>query len=254
MSSDQPGAGFRPAALDRPGIPRTVWALGFVSLFMDVSSEMIHALLPLFLTGTLGASIAMVGLVEGVGEATAAIAKVFSGLLSDRMGRRKPLILLGYGLATLSKPAFALAGAPGVVLAARFADRVGKGLRGAPRDALVADVTPPPLRGRAYGLRQALDTVGAFAGPLLAMALMAVFADDMRTVFWFALIPGGVAVLLVLFGVQDRAGGAEQPPARAPVRLAELLPARARLLGGGDHRRRVHPGALQRGLPRAQGP
>lgn len=210
------------SASPRPVIPRTVWALGFVSLFMDISSEMIHALLPLFLTSTLGASVLMVGIVEGVGEATAAIAKVFSGVISDRIGRRKPLILLGYGLGTLSKPAFAIAGAPGVVLAARFADRVGKGLRGAPRDALVADVTPAFLRGRAYGLRQALDTVGAFAGPLVAMALMAVFADDMRTVFWFALVPGALAVLLVVFGVEDRAGSAEQSAARPVLQLSDL--------------------------------
>lgn len=211
-----------PSATGRPAIPRTVWALGLVSLFMDVSSEMIHALLPLFLTTTLGASVVMVGIVEGVGEATAAIMKVFSGALSDRIGRRKPLILIGYGLGALSKPFFALAGTPGVVLGARFADRVGKGIRGAPRDALVADVTPPAIRGRAYGVRQALDTVGAFAGPLLAMALMALFADDMRTVFWFALIPGALAVLCVVIGVEDRAAGPEPLPRRAALRLADL--------------------------------
>lgn len=211
-----------PEGGQRPAIPRTVWVLGLVSLFMDVSSEMIHALLPLFLTTTLGASVVMVGLVEGIGEATAAIMKVFSGALSDRIGRRKPLILLGYGLGALSKPFFALAGAPGVVLAARFADRVGKGLRGAPRDALVADVTPPSIRGRAYGVRQALDTAGAFIGPLLAIALMALFADDMRTVFWFALIPGALAVLCVLLGVEDRAPApAAAAPRRAGLRLAD---------------------------------
>jgi len=155
-------------SLPRPKIPRTVWALGFVSLFMDISSEMIHALLPLFLTVGLGASVVVVGLIEGVAEATASIAKVFSGYLSDRIGRRKPLILVGYALGALSKPLFALAGAPTMVFAARFADRIGKGLRGAPRDALVADVTPESIRGRAYGVRQALDTTGAFIGPLVA--------------------------------------------------------------------------------------
>ncbi|MFG1481137.1 MFS transporter [Xanthobacter sp. V4C-4] len=210
------------AGKGRPAIPRTVWALGLVSMFMDISSEMIHALLPLFLTGTLGASVAVVGLIEGIGESTAQVAKMFSGYLSDRFGRRKPLILLGYGLGAVSKPVFALAGAPGMVLAARFADRVGKGLRGAPRDALVADVTPPEIRGRAYGLRQALDTVGAFVGPLLAIALMALLADDMRMVFWIAVVPGLCAVLCVVAGVEDSSAhpiGAGRPP---PVRLTDL--------------------------------
>src|SRR3954469_18578404 len=164
----------------RPAMPRTVWALGFVSLFMDLSSETIHALLPLFLTVTLGASVTAVGVIDGIAEATGSISKVFSGWLSDRMGRRKPLILLGYGLAALSKPLFPLAGSAAVVLAARFADRIGKGLRGAPRDALVADVTPPAIRGRAFGLRQSLDTAGALLGPLLAVGLMVLFADDIR--------------------------------------------------------------------------
>lgn len=185
-------------------VPRTVWALGLVSLFMDLSSETIHALLPLFLTTTLGVSVVMVGLIDGIAEATASISKVFSGYISDRIGRRKPLILLGYGLGALSKPLFALAGSAPVVLGARFADRIGKGLRGAPRDALVADVTPEAIRGRAFGLRQSLDTVGAFAGPLLAMLLMAVFADDMRQVFWIAVIPAVLAVLCVIFGVTEQ--------------------------------------------------
>lgn len=189
----------------RPGMPRTVWALGLVSLFMDLSSEIIHALLPVFLTTTLGASVAMVGLIDGIGESTASITKMFSGYVSDRIGRRKPLILLGYGLGALSKPFFALAGAPAPVLAARFADRVGKGLRGAPRDALVADVTPVALRGRAYGLRQALDTAGAVLGPLAAIAMMLALADDMRLIFWIAVIPACIAVSLVLFGVDEPA-------------------------------------------------
>ncbi|MEZ5997041.1 MAG: MFS transporter [Hyphomonadaceae bacterium] len=211
----------------RPAIPRTVWALGFVSLFMDISSEMIHALLPLFLTVGLGASVVLVGVIEGVAEATASIAKVFSGYLSDRIGRRKPLIFVGYALGALSKPFFALAAAPLTVFVARFADRIGKGLRGAPRDALVADVTPESIRGRAYGVRQALDTAGAFIGPLLAIVLMAAFANDMRTVFWFAVIPAGLAVLLVLYGVEDRAAAPEEKRSRPPVRLADM-----RQLGG----------------------
>ncbi|HPE47487.1 MAG TPA: MFS transporter [Hyphomonas sp.] len=205
-----------------PPIPRTVWALGLVSLFMDVSSEMIHALLPLFLTATLGAGAVYVGIVEGVGEATAAIVKVFSGYVSDRFGRRKPLILIGYGLGTLSKPLFALAGAPVMVLTARFSDRVGKGIRGAPRDALIADVTPEEIRGRAYGLRQSLDTAGAFIGPLMAIGLMALFADNMRAVFWFALVPGLIAVLCVLLGVEDRKAPEMTERRRAPIRLSDL--------------------------------
>lgn len=204
----------------RPTIPRTVWALGLVSFFMDISSEIVHGLLPLFLTTTLGVSVAMVGLIDGVAESTASIAKVFSGYLSDRMGRRKPLILLGYGLGALTKPLFAIASGAGVVFAARFADRIGKGLRGAPRDALVADVTLAEIRGRAYGLRQALDTAGAFTGPLIAIGLMAVFVNDMRAVFWIAVIPGALAVLCVLFGVEDRR--AERGEVRAPIRMREV--------------------------------
>jgi MFS family permease len=204
----------------KPKIPRTVWALGLVSLFMDLSSEIIHGLLPLFLTVTLGTSVALVGLIDGVAEATASISKIFSGWLSDRWGRRRPLILLGYGLAALTKPLFPLAGSAGVVLGARFADRIGKGLRGAPRDALIADVTPPEIRGRAFGLRQAMDTAGAFVGPLLAVALMLLLANDIRAVFWFAAVPAALAVLCVLVGVEDppRAPGAAPPP----IRIAEL--------------------------------
>lgn len=203
-------------------IPRTVWALGLVSLFMDLSSEIIHALLPLFLTTTLGVSIAVVGLIDGVAEATASISKVFSGFISDRIGRRKPLILLGYGLAALSKPMFALAGSASVVLGARFADRIGKGLRGAPRDALVADVTPIAIRGRAFGLRQSLDTVGAVAGPLLAIMLMATFANDMRLVFWVAVIPAILAVLCVILGVEERVDHAVSKPDRPPIAFTDL--------------------------------
>jgi MFS family permease len=214
----------------RPLIPRTVWALGLVSLFMDISSEMIHALLPLFLTTTLGASVIFVGIVEGVGESTAAIAKVFSGFLSDRFGKRKPFILIGYGLGALSKPFFAIALSPLTVLGARFADRIGKGMRGAPRDALVADVTPEAIRGRAYGLRQAMDTVGAFVGPLLAIGLMALFANDMRLVFWCALIPGALAVACVVFGVEDRPAAASDN-ARPPVRLKDMARLRVAFWG-----------------------
>ena len=205
----------------RARIPQTVWALGIVSLFMDLSSEIIHGLLPLFMTVTLGASVAMVGLVDGIAESTASIAKIFSGYLSDRLGRRKPLILLGYGLGALSKPFFAVAGSVGIVLAARFADRIGKGLRGAPRDALVADVTPPAIRGRAFGLRQALDTVGAFLGPLLAIGLMMAFANDMRSVFWIAAIPAILAVFIVVAGIEERPSP-QAGAGRIPIRFRDL--------------------------------
>ena len=205
-----------------PPVPRTIWALGFVSLLMDVSSEIVHALLPLFLTTTLGLSVALVGLVDGIAESTSSIVKVFSGYLSDRMRRRKPLILIGYSLSALSKPFFPLAGGLAVVLAARFADRIGKGIRGAPRDALIADVTRPEIRGRAYGLRQSLDTTGAFLGPLLAIALMIVLASDIRAVFWVAAVPAGLAVLLIIFAVNDRDRQRGDSEARAPVRLNDI--------------------------------
>lgn len=184
-------------------IPPAIWALGFVSLLMDVSSEIIHSLLPVFMVTVLGASALTVGLIEGAAEATALIVKVFSGALSDYWGKRKPLTLLGYGLGAISKPLFALAPGVGFVLAARLIDRVGKGIRGAPRDALVADLAPPELRGAAFGLRQSLDTVGAFLGPLLAMGLMLAWANDFRAVFWVAIIPGFLAVALLAFGVRE---------------------------------------------------
>jgi len=190
-------------------LPAAIWTLGFVSLLMDVSSEMIHSLLPVFLVAGLGASALAVGLIEGAAEATALIVKVFSGALSDFWGRRKPLAVLGYGLGALAKPLFALAAGSGLVLAARLIDRVGKGIRGAPRDALVADLAPPGARGAAFGLRQSLDTVGAVAGPLLAMGLMLAWANDFRAVFWVAAVPGALAVALLLLGVREpaRQGG-----------------------------------------------
>lgn len=204
------------------GLPRTVWALGFVSLFMDLSSEMIHSLLPVFLVGTLGATPALVGLIEGVGEATASITKVFSGWLSDRLGHRKLLAVLGYGLGALSKPIFPLAASPLAVLGARVSDRVGKGLRGAPRDALVADVTSEAVRGAAYGLRQALDTVGAFLGPLVAIGLMWLLAGDIRTIFALAVIPAVVSVLLLVLGVEEPKGGTRALSRPPPIRWAQV--------------------------------
>lgn len=177
--------------------------MGFVSLLMDVSSEMIHSLLPLFMVTVLGTSTLSIGLIEGAAEATALIVKVFSGVVSDYLGKRKGLALLGYALGALTKPLFAVATGAGMVLTARLTDRVGKGIRGAPRDALVADITPPEIRGAAFGLRQSLDTVGAFLGPLLAVGLMLLWHDDFRAVFWVAVIPGLLAVLVLLFGVKE---------------------------------------------------
>lgn len=184
-------------------IPAGVWILGFVSMLMDISSEMIHSLLPLFMVTSLGASVFAVGLIEGLAESTALIVKVFSGVLSDYLGKRKWLAVLGYTLGALTKPLFAMAPTIGIVLFARLTDRVGKGIRGAPRDALVADITPPQLRGAAFGLRQSLDTVGAFLGPLLAVVLMLLWANDFRAVFWVAVIPGLMAVALLLFGIRE---------------------------------------------------
>ena len=186
-----------------PRLPAGIWILGFVSLLMDVSSELIHSLLPVFMVTVLGTSVLAVGLIEGAAEATALIVKVFSGVLSDYWGRRKPLALLGYGLGAFSKPLFALASSSALVLGARLLDRVGKGLRGAPRDALVADIAPQAVRGAAFGLRQALDTVGAFLGPTLAIALMLLWANDFRAVFWVAVIPAFLSVALLLFGIHD---------------------------------------------------
>ena len=184
-------------------IPKGVWVLGGVSLLMDVSSEMIHSLLPLFMATTLGASVIIIGIIEGVAEATALILKVFSGVISDYVGKRKGLALLGYGLGALSKPLFAIAPTSGVVFSARMIDRVGKGIRGAPRDALVADVTPPEIRGAAYGLRQSLDTIGAFLGPLLAVALMFVWDNDFQSIFWVAAIPAVLSIALLGFGLKE---------------------------------------------------
>jgi MFS family permease len=203
-------------------VPRSVIALGFVAMFMDMSSELIHSLLPLFLVGSLGASVATVGLIEGVAEATASIARVFSGVLSDRTGKRKLLAVIGYGLSAITKPIFPLAGSTAAVFGARFFDRVGKGIRGAPRDALVADITPPAIRGTAFGVRQALDTVGAFAGPLLAILLMAAYANDFRAVFWWAVVPAVLAMLFMIFGVQEPAGTKHSGQKGWPIKRADM--------------------------------
>jgi MFS family permease len=203
-------------------LPAGIWALGFVSLLMDVSSEMIHALLPVYLVVGLGATALTVGIIEGIAEATAAITKVFSGALSDRIGRRKELAAIGYGLAALTKPIFPLAPSIGWLFAARFIDRVGKGIRGAPRDALVADIAPPELRGAAFGLRQSLDTAGAFIGPLLAIGLMWLFANDFAPVFWVAVIPAFASLALILLVVHEPARPAGLREVRNPLSRREL--------------------------------
>ena len=203
-------------------IPPGIWALGLVSMLMDVSSEMIHALLPVYLVSVLGVSALAVGFIEGIAESTAAITKVFSGALSDWLGRRKLLVAIGYGLAAFTKPVFPLAGTVGWVITARFVDRIGKGIRGAPRDALIADLAPAALRGASFGLRQSLDTAGAFLGPALAIALMWLTADNIPLVFWFAVLPAFAAFALVLFGVHDAPGDREMRQVRAPLSRAEL--------------------------------
>lgn len=198
-SADHPSRG----APRYRALPGGIWALGFVSLFMDTSSELVHSLLPAFLCGTMGASAATLGVIEGIAEAVASAGKVFSGILSDHFRRRKGLVLLGYGLAALTKPLFPLAASASWIFTARFIDRIGKGIRGAPRDALVADLVPATARGAAYGLRQALDSVGAFAGPALAVAFMMWWADDIRSVLWVAVIPAFLCVALIVFGVRE---------------------------------------------------
>lgn len=203
----------RPASLR---IPSTVWALGFVSLFMDLSSELVHSLLPIFLVTTLGASALTVGVIEGIAEATAMLVKIFSGAISDFLGRRKGLLLMGYGLAALSKPLFPLAHSVDVVFTARFLDRIGKGIRGAPRDALVADVAPAEIRGACFGMRQSMDTVGAILGPILAIVLM-LWLGQIHLVLWFAVIPAVISVALIVGGVKEPTAVSGERAFRSPI-------------------------------------
>jgi len=202
-------------------LPAGIWVLGFGSLFMDISSELIHSLLPVFMVTVLGASMVTVGIIEGIAEATAAVAKVFAGALSDFLGKRKFLLVLGYGLAAFTKPMFPLAGSVGWVFAARFLDRVGKGIRGAPRDALVADIAPRRLRGAAYGLRQALDSAGALIGPLLAVGFMIWLANDIRAVMWVAVVPAFIAVALLMRYVREPARDHAQDRIGSRLTLAD---------------------------------
>lgn len=199
-------------------IPRGVWALGFVSMFMDISSEMIHALLPIYLVTVLGASMVTVGFIEGIAEATAMITKLFSGAISDWLGKRKLLAVIGYGLAAFTKPVFPLANSVGWIIGARFVDRIGKGIRGAPRDALIADITPEHVRGASFGMRQSLDTIGAFVGPLLAIALMLLTANSFTTVFWIAVVPAFIAFALMVYGVEEPAKKTAPENAKAPAK------------------------------------
>ena len=231
MSSADSTSPIPPAASGR--LPRTVWMIGLVSLFMDMSSELIHALLPVYMTTVLGLSVLSVGFIEGIAEATASMLKVVSGVWSDKIGSRKWLAVTGYGLSALTKPLFPLASGAGEVIAARFIDRIGKGIRGAPRDALVADATPPALRNAAYGLRQSLDTIGAVLGPLAAVGLLAVYSDNLRLVLWFGVIPAVIAVAILALGVRE--------PKRAVV---------ARPLAAGPRRKSIDWDAARR-LPAA---
>lgn len=203
-------------------IPAGVWTLGFVSMLMDVSSEMVHALLPVYLVTVLGTSMVTVGFIEGIAEATASITKIFSGALSDWLGKRKILAVIGYGLAALTKPVFPLAPSVDWLVGARFLDRVGKGIRGAPRDALVADIAPAELRGASFGLRQSLDTTGAFLGPVLAIGLMWWTANHFTAVFWVAVIPAFLALGLIIFAVQEPARAPELRTVRNPISLTEI--------------------------------
>lgn len=218
----------------QPPLPRNVWTLGFVSLLMDLSSEIYHALLPAFVTIVLGLPATALGAIDGIAEATANFAKLGSGRLSDRNGRRKPLIVAGYGLAALTKPLFPLAGNAAMVMGARFLDRIGKGIRGAPRDAMIADETPAEIRGRAFGLRQSLDTIGALVAPIAAIALMALFANDIRAVFWIAVIPAALSFLLAAIALHEptrHADSGKGSPVFAGFR--QLTPDTKRLLGVG---------------------
>jgi MFS family permease len=202
-------------------LPMGIWALGFGSLFMDTSSELVHSLLPIYMATILGASMVTIGFIEGIAEATAAVTKVFSGVLSDYLGRRKFLVVLGYGLGALTKPVFPLATSIWWVFGARFVDRVGKGIRGAPRDALVADITPPELRGAAYGLRQSLDSVGAFFGPVLALVFMVWLANDIKAVLWVGVVPAFIAVALLALAVREPASESRSSNKSAPITLAD---------------------------------
>lgn len=213
---------LEPTFASRASIPSGIWVLGFVSMLMDISSEMIHAILPIYLVTVLGTSTLTVGFIEGIAEATAAITKVFSGALSDWLGKRKFLAALGYGLAAFTKPVFPLAANIGWLVSARFIDRIGKGIRGAPRDALIADMAPPDLRGASFGLRQSLDTVGAFVGPLVAIALLWMYPGQFRLVFWVAVVPAFLSFGLIVFAVKEPERPEGQRKVKSPLSRSEV--------------------------------
>ena len=246
-SNSPESSNSRPAAWR--ALPAGIWALGFGSLFMDISSELIHSLLPVFMVTSLGASMLTVGFIEGVAEAAAAVIKVFSGALSDYLGKRKFLMVLGYGLAALTKPIFPLAASVSWVFTARFIDRIGKGIRGAPRDALVADISPPHMRGAAYGLRQALDSVGALIGPLLAVVLMIWFVNDIRRVMWVAVVPAFIAVALLLIYVREPERTRDWRFRQVTCQVCRRAAPSDSLLVRGNAGCCIHPGAVQRGIP-----
>lgn len=222
-------SGVSPSEKGKYGkLPNSIWILGFVSMLMDISSELVHSLLPILMTTVLGASMVTIGFIEGISEAAAAIMKVFSGVLSDYFRKRKFLAVIGYGLAAITKPVFPLATTIGWVFGARFVDRIGKGIRGAPRDALVADIAPPHLRGAAYGLRQSLDSIGAFIGPLLAVAFMVLLANDIKTVLWIAVIPAFLAAFLLIMGVREPDSPQHTVTHKSPLKFPDVkqLPTR----------------------------
>jgi MFS family permease len=220
-ADNQKNATDNPSPPTKQQLPKSIWVLGMVSMLMDISSEMIHSLLPLFMVSTLGLSVFAVGLIDGIAESTTLIVKVFSGALSDKLGKRKTLAVIGYGMSAFTKPLFAITNGMGLLITARLMDRIGKGIRGAPRDALITDITPAHMRGAAFGLRQSLDTVGAFVGPLLATGLMLLWANDFRSIFWLAVIPGVAAMALLFFGVQEPNTNISKRPSN-PISKANL--------------------------------
>lgn len=204
------------------GMGRNVFAAGLVSFFMDVSSEMVYPLIPLFLANVLGVNKSVIGLIEGIAESTASLLKVFSGWLSDRIGRRKGLMGMGYGISVLSRPLIALAVGWPQILASRFIDRLGKGIRTAPRDAIIAESSLPEVMGRAFGFHRAMDTLGAVVGPALAFFLLGLFAGDFRKVFWLSMIPGIIAVLLIVFLIQEKKRALPESRKRPRLTLAHF--------------------------------
>lgn len=204
-----------------PRVPALVWVLGRVSLLTDISSEMILAVLPVYLGTVMGVSMATIGLIEGIAEATAAVMRVFAGAIGDRLGRYKAIVVFGYGLSALSKIVFPFAGSPAPIFAARIIDRVGKGLRTSPRDAMIARATHPSILGRAFGIRQSLDTLGAVFGPLLAIVILGVTHNDFQLLFWIAVAPGVLAVIVLTRAAEEPNGGAT-PLQRIPLTRADL--------------------------------